>query len=192
LSKKLDVPYYDLNGSHDIGVWKYVRRIIDGYRVIERQMERILKWFDSEHVKIDYTDTWNMDRTLAIVIEPALKAMRNKQGTPDVEPSDLPDHISILEMEKRWNWVLDEMIFAFKEIINPTDFTHNADNLKFEFVSSPTTGYKTMEFGVKDPSKPAYYRDKEAEKANERRIERGLYYFGKYFRSLGLNGGLFW
>lgn len=74
-------------------------------------------------VKIDPYDVWSLDYTLAIIIHPALKALKKaKAGTPWTDVADAP-HIpdkpdQQKEMagfrRKRWKWILNEMIFAFK------------------------------------------------------------------------------
>jgi hypothetical protein len=79
-------------------------------------------------VRIDNYDLWGLDETLALIITPALKKLKEiKQGAPFVDDDDVPDELkstSTLPKEndwdtdsnhfKRWDWVLDEMIFAFE------------------------------------------------------------------------------
>lgn len=77
------------------------------------------------HVVIDERDTWNLDYTLALIIHPALVALKErKHGAPWVDNADVPEEFHcIKETEwesasqpnwfKRWDYVLDEMIFAF-------------------------------------------------------------------------------
>ncbi len=73
-------------------------------------------------VKIDPYDVWSLDYTLALIIHPALKAIKKvKAGTPwtDIEDAphipDKPEQKDELAgfRRKRWKWILDEMIFAF-------------------------------------------------------------------------------
>ena len=93
------------------------------------------------NIRIDKWDTWSMDTTLAKIVHPMLVQLKaTKHGYPigiDLEdvPENLrfidkrndydyydqqslfdyqecnPEHISI--EEERWNWVLNEMIYAF-------------------------------------------------------------------------------
>jgi hypothetical protein len=78
-------------------------------------------------VKIDDFDIWNLDSTLAYIIAPALELLKEKQhGAPWVDDDDVPAELrrtaapTVEDWEtddnhfKRWEWVLDEMIFAFK------------------------------------------------------------------------------
>ena len=68
-------------------------------------------------VEIDNHDTWNLDYTLAQIIYPALVRLKEfKKGIPSVNESDLPENLKSDNLfdPKNWEWVLDEMIFAFK------------------------------------------------------------------------------
>lgn len=75
-------------------------------------------------------DTWSMDHTLSYIIAPMLVQLKDtKHGAPYVELDDVPaslhpkpDPKGMSEKEgwdtdethfERWNWVLDEMIWAF-------------------------------------------------------------------------------
>jgi len=81
-------------------------------------------------VRIDNFDTWSMDHTLAYIILPMLKQLKEtKQGSPYVYPADVPKELRPTKKEltaykktgktdskihDRWDWVMDEMIFAFE------------------------------------------------------------------------------
>ena len=83
-------------------------------------------------VKIDEYDVWNMDHTLSLIILPMLKKLKEKNhGGPYVELEDVPEKLYPPEDElqrfkeggytdknffKRWEYVLDEMIWAFEKI----------------------------------------------------------------------------
>jgi hypothetical protein len=83
-------------------------------------------------VEIDDYDVWNCDYTLAQIIHPLLvKFKEKKQGAPFVEDENVPEELrstSCAPKEnewdtdenhfKRWDWALDEMIFAMQEIAN--------------------------------------------------------------------------
>ena len=84
-----------------------------------------------EHVVIHSYDTWNMDHTLALIILPMLKQLKaTTHGAPAVEFQDVPEELHPANAEeasklywqngetdpnyfKRWEYVLDEMIYAF-------------------------------------------------------------------------------
>ena len=85
-------------------------------------------------VKIDPWDTWSMDVTLAHIIVPMLKQLKEtKHGAPHVDDEDVPEHLRKSAAPptendwdtddnyfKRWDWVMDEMIFAFESKQNCT------------------------------------------------------------------------
>ena len=79
-------------------------------------------------IKIHRYDTWSMDHTLAMIIVPMLKQLKEtKQGAPLVDDEDVPDELKSTNALpgkdsdvdsnhfKRWDWILDEMIWAYKQ-----------------------------------------------------------------------------
>lgn len=80
-------------------------------------------------VRINPSDTWSMDNTLAHIIAPMLVQLKeDKHGSPFVDNEDVPEELRCSEEDqnkceqfgytdknfhKRWDWVMDEMIFAF-------------------------------------------------------------------------------
>jgi len=119
-------------------------------------------------VHIDRWDTWSMDYTLAPIILPMLKQLKEtKHGAPYVDPKDVPKELHPKKQTKkqkdngetdsthfeRWDWVLDEMIYAF-------DCKANKDDVYMRF------------------------EDKEEMKAEQERISNGFRLFGKYYESL--------
>src|SRR6056300_1011892 len=88
-------------------------------------------------IKIHKYDTWSMDDTLAPIILPMLVQLKEtKHGAPNVDPKDVPINLRAKEKDvlkykevgevdpdifKRWDWVLDEMIYAFDCKANKDD-----------------------------------------------------------------------
>lgn len=76
-------------------------------------------------IQIDHFDTWSMDHTLAMIVVPMLKQLREtKHGAPFVDNKDVPKQLrgpkkpaSDGSVDKfffdRWDYVLAEMIWAF-------------------------------------------------------------------------------
>ena len=80
-------------------------------------------------VRIDSWDTWSIDYTLAPIILPMLVQLKEtKHGAPHTDFRDVPRHLwPTKEQEEkykktgevdehwfeRWDWILDEMIYAF-------------------------------------------------------------------------------
>ena len=83
-------------------------------------------------IKIHDYDTWGMDHTLALIILPMLKKLKaEKHGSPWVADEDVPDNLGIRttdeepkendpwgdNVHKRWDWVMNEMIWAFESLL---------------------------------------------------------------------------
>jgi hypothetical protein len=83
------------------------------------------------YIKIHDYDTWSMDDTLAHIILPMLRQLKQTaHGSPYVDDADVPDYLKSTAAapkeyawdvddnhHARWQWVLDEMIFAFESKI---------------------------------------------------------------------------
>lgn len=120
-------------------------------------------------IKIDKCDTWNADHTLALIIVPLLKRMKiEKDGAPFVDDADVPwylrdnvnkqdeDGLSISHF-KKYEWLLDEIIWTFEQFIDWEWEMRYYDKNKFD--------------------KVGYNRHNES-------IENGLRLFAKYYRTL--------
>jgi len=99
------------------------------------------------HIRIDDHDVYSADHTLALIILPILEKLKaHKHGSPMVDAEDLPKHLRLSKREQRvqqdghwdkklkaseeeqraandkfhagWDWVLDEMIWAFQQHAN--------------------------------------------------------------------------
>jgi hypothetical protein len=124
------------------------------------------------NVKIDRWDTWSMDHTLAPIILPMLKQLKEtKHGAPFVDLKDVPKELHGKKLTKkqkengevddkhfeRWDWALDEMIHAFEQ--------KNKDDWM-----APYYEYNKW--------------DTDAVKVEQERISNGFRLFGKYYESL--------
>jgi len=135
-------------------------------------------------VKIDKYDTWNMDETLAHIIVPMLKNLKDtKQGSPNVDDDDVPDPLkSTSAPEKanpwdtddnfhlRWSWVMDEMIWAFEQKLVDWEGQYYG-----EYVEGPEGGIRGGYFE---------WSDDDSRKLHMERMENGYRLFGKYYSSL--------
>jgi hypothetical protein len=123
----------------------------------------------TEKIRIDPWDTWSMDHTLAPIILPMLRQLKEtKHGAPNVDPDDVPEELRPTKEWKkayegdgttddkffeRWDWVLDEMIYAF-------DCKANKDDAWMRF------------------------EEMDEIKVEQDRISNGFRLFGKYYESL--------
>ena len=162
---------------------------------------KFLLWIESKkkrkiEIRIDRWDTWSMDDTLAHIILPMLKQLKaTKHGAPQVDIDDVPKHLkptkkALAAYNKdgttdeqffdRWDWVLDEMIFAFDSKVN--------DGWEEQFETGESDiQWKTLEGGmsemIRGPNDTKEY-DWEGRKKYEERIANGFRLFGKYYQSL--------
>lgn len=163
---------------------------------------KFLSWIHSKQertikVHIDRWDTWSMDHTLAYIILPMLKQLKaTKHGAPQVDYKDVPEELRPTRKEinaynkdgttddkffERWDWVLDEMIFAFETKVDDGRWEE-----QFETGESDLQ-WKQLEGGmsemIKGPNHTKVY-DWEGRKKYQERISNGFRLFGKYYESL--------
>lgn len=155
-------------------------------------------------IRIDPWDTWNMDQTLALLIVPMLTQLKaEKHGIPHTYISDAPEAFNEVDdtlpaevlgesapnsySEPRWNWILDEMIWAFTQKIDSGEdsFYHNKDQLSIDFEKFEGSTTSKLKFDYqKDLDKPPYRVDHEGLNAYHDRMCNGFRLFGKYYNSL--------
>ena len=166
-------------------------------------LSRFLSWIHSKQeqkieVRIDRWDTWSMDHTLAHIVLPMLKQLKEtKHGAPQVDYADVPKELRPTKKEQnaynkdgttddkffeRWDWVLDEMIFAFETKAGDLQdweeqFTKGEYDLQWKKLED---GCSEM---VKGPKHTAE-TDWEGRKAYQERISNGFRLFGKYYENL--------
>jgi len=123
-------------------------------------------------IHIDEYDTWSMDHTLSMLIHPMLEQLKEtKHGSGHVDDDDVPEELRSTSapdltdeeknyghtddnFHKRWDWVLDEMIFAHYSQFN---------DWEDKFYDS---------------------KDYDAMREIEKRIANGYRLFGKYYQGL--------
>jgi hypothetical protein len=159
-------------------------------------------------VTIDYFDSWNMDNTLALIIYPLLLQLKDtKQGVPsefvnDVGGEDYVEqdsfdfykeshHESFNECTKRWDEVLEKMIWSFEQLVKQDysdQYHHGVPNFEWEKTDAtmlnPVTGKVEKTYKMVDRNPDAHWYDFEGHQLHEARIQEGLELFGKHFRSL--------
>lgn len=145
-------------------------------------------------VRIDNYDTWSMDHTLAYIIIPMLKQLKETQhGSPWTDDEDVPEELRStsappLENDydtddnhyKRWEYVLDEMIWAFEQKTYNWEEQYTTGEYDFRFEKVEGSECSQM---VKGPNHTAV-TDWEGRKAHQKRMSNGFRLFGKYYESL--------
>lgn len=138
-------------------------------------------------VRIDNYDTWSMDHTLAHIVLPMLVQLKEtKHGSPWVDDEDVPEELRSTSAppkkdkydiddnhHARWDWVLDEMIWAFEQKMRDD---WQGDYYKYEDDPTNTEG---LGLGLK-----LVWEDPEGRKAHQERMTNGFKLFGKYFENL--------
>ena len=137
-------------------------------------LERLFGWNPTQKisVRIDLHDTWSMDQTLAHIVLPMLVQLkRTKHGAPNTDNADVPKELRMSKKDtaqfakdgstddkffKRWDWILDEMIWAFNQKCRD-DWMQDYDYNKW---------------------------DSEGVKAHQQRMSNGFNLFGKYYENL--------
>ena len=139
------------------------------------------------YVKIDRWDTWSMDYTLSFIIVPMLKQLKEtKHGSPLVDDEDVPEELKSTSAPpkendwdtdenhfKRWDWVLNEMIWAFEQNLSYDNEEKFFDHAEWD--------EKEKDFN-KNLHKIKI--DKVGLKAHQDRKANGFRLFGKYYQGL--------
>ena len=153
-----------------------------------------------EYVKIDRYDTWSMDHTLAHIVLPMLKQLKkDKHGSPSVDDEDVPEELRSTaapakENEwdtdenwfKRWDWVMDEMIFAFEcKLDDSWEEAFREGEIDWKTVPSAwdENGKPTL-YSMEDGPNHTYKCDYDGMKVVQDRIQNGFLLFGKYYQGL--------
>jgi len=170
----------------------------------ESLLARFCTWIHSKQkrqvvVKLDRWDTWNMDSTLSLIILPMLRQLKATQhGCGSVDDRDVPTHLSSIAAPakendwdidanhfKRWDWVLDEMIWAFEQMQPDCDWEaqYHSGNHDVKWTPNELDGKAityTMERGPLD----THQFDSVGYQQHQDRITTGLKLFGKYYQNL--------
>ena len=155
---------------HKIGTW--LSKTSAGEDAI---LLKFCNWFHGKQerdisVRIDRYDTWGMNSTLAVIIFPMLKQLKkHKHGVPFVDDKDVPKELRSTSApkkeQKRWDWVLDEMIWAFEQ---------KTIDWEEQFYSGDIDAALQDTFKI----------DMVGMKKHQKRMKNGFSLFGKYFEAL--------
>lgn len=174
--------WYDITKENYIWLDHFVVSVLDA---VDYCILRPINKFRKRKVKVQYHkyDTWGLEHTLALVILPGLKQLKaTNHGMGIVDNDDLPTKcLKDASSEERWEWVMDEMIWAFNEITTDGEgekaFYSGVSDWAW---SDLDEGYSTLNYG---PNHTFKIDIEGLNKYNER-IQRGTILFGKYYRSL--------
>ena len=190
--------FYNLEDKPNAPYEKWVNFLDPICKAMSKIMDVIHPKVD--YVKIDYWDTWSMDHTLGQIALPMLKQLKDKKhGSPCVDDEDVPEELKSTSAPakenewdvddnhfKRWNWVMDEMIFAFEHHINK-EWEEAYRSGEFDHKSVACEWYengKPKMFRLEEGPKHTYKADYEGMRVVEDRIKNGFRLFGKYYQGL--------
>jgi len=188
-AEKLGIPFYSYEPVTKVD--KAFGKSVD---FLERFFLPVNRYWNSRkrriNVQIHDYDVWGVDHTLALIIVPMLEKLREKKhGSPHVDLDDVPEHLRNEEdFHERWDWVLDEMIWAFEQHRKENwedQYCHNVDQLDVTFKSIPnSTNSELLVNRQKDVNKPKYWYDQDGAKAHSDRMDNGRRLFAKYYNCL--------
>ena len=173
---------------HDFGTW-----LSEDKHGNDSWLLKLCQWIDSKrqrqvYVRIDKYDTWSMDHTLAFIVLPMLKQLKaTKHGAPSVDDEDVPEPLRSTapgardrceedwdhdeHFFTRWDYVLDEMIWAFEQ---------QADGADDQFYDH---GQRVNTDSLEDSIRKMKV-DHEGLQAWQKRKSNGYRLFGKYYEAL--------
>ncbi len=165
-------------------------------------IEKSLNWLHRKRrrkmkIRIDPYDTWGMYESLAVIIAPMLRQLREtKLGYPLIDNKDVPVELrtkkkSFSDEDKdsaKWDYILGEMIFAFEQyearVLYDIDWQEKfqSGEMDMRSVETEVNGLKcwTMEVGPNHTFKV----DNQGLKEYGERINNGFRLFGKYYLNL--------
>ena len=173
---------------HDFGTW-----LSEDKNGKDSWLLKLCQWIENKrqrqiYVRIDKYDTWSMDHTLAYIVLPMLKQLKaTKHGAPSVDDEDVPEPLRSTapgardrceeawdhdeHFFDRWDYVLEEMIWAFEQ---------QADNSDDQFYDH---GEKVAGESLEDSIRKMKV-DQEGLQAWQKRKSNGYRLFGKYYEAL--------
>jgi len=178
--------------------WDYKLHDKFGDWLAETWVMDFCNWLDKKrqrkiNIKLHDYDTWSMDDTLSHIIVPMLEQLqKTKHGAPYVDDEDVPEYLRSTaappkENEwdtdnnhfKRWDWVVDEMIFAFTAKTFDWEDQFYSGKVDFRWEKQDNGLLKMVDgagntFKIDDEGKTAYHN----------RMKNGFRLFGKYYEHL--------
>jgi hypothetical protein len=138
------------------------------------------------YVKIDRYDTWSMDHTLSYIIHPMLVQLnKEKHGAPFTDDADVPDELKSTSAPpkendwdtddnhfKRWDWIMNEMVWAFEQELKDDDEAQFFDHSESRDIEDWEERMDKLKV------------DREGLEAHQKRKANGYRLFGRYYQNL--------
>lgn len=147
-------------------------------------------------IKIHKYDSWNADETFSLIIVPVLKQLKQtKHGIPSSilhevgqeknvgmnSPSSVEaENLVFEEAERRWDEIMDKMIWAFEQNITDWEeqYWKERPEMDFEKMAKNEDGHMEVVW------KTHGVHDTEGHKKHYAKMEEGFLLFGKHFKDL--------
>lgn len=166
---------------------KYGSIFISFFEWVYKHRKRKIK------VKLHDYDVWGASSSISYIIVPILKGLRDARlSCIAVDDEDVPDHLKLTNLprshpeniefiQKRWHWVLDEIIWAFEQV-----------NIDWEeqYVTRNAQFLNDCQLYINDPEKEDFLLDQierhiiidqEGQDKHIARMMNGYRLFGKYY-----------
>jgi len=152
---------YNRNPAYE----KYVEGF--GDILAKTPLNDLCQWIESKRkrkveIKIHNYDAWNAFHTMALIILPVLQELKKqKQGAGMIDDEDVPWYLRSTMCKEnefdsdgnvfaRYEWVLDEMIWTFQQIVDdnwPDRYYHGENDIFFESVDGDNSKFKELKHG---------------------------------------------
>ena len=190
--------FYNLEDKPNAPYEKWVNFLDPICKAIAKVMDVIHPKVD--YVKIDHWDTWSMDHTLGKIALPMLKQLKDKKhGSPCVDDEDVPEELKSTSAPakenewdtddnhfKRWDWVMNEMIFAFEHHLDKEweqAYSKGKWSTRTEACEWDENGKAKM-YKMVNNDDHTHETDYDALTLVHQRIRNGFRLFGKYYQGL--------
>ena len=147
-------------------------------------------------IRIDSYDTWNMDSTLAHIIVPMLKQLKEtKHGSPYMPAHEQistnsvqycfdfyqeEDNYAWEMAHKQWEEIMDKMIWAFEQVNIDWETQYESGQIDHVYKNIPGTDLVESTRGPNH----TYVIDSEGVENHCKRMQEGFELFGKYYKNL--------
>ena len=198
-------PYIDYIGPFQLSDF------LEHFFILERDRDRIgdwlsktwvndfCQWLESKRKRINYIktdswDSWSADHTMAMLILPIMKDLKNKkQSYGFILDEDVPEELRSTNStknheydwddlsQKRYEWVLDEIIWSLDKVIDESwEDQFHTGVIDINWVQcKDDSELMQLHKGPNDTHK----FDIEGYREYNKRIDNGLRLFGVYFRT---------
>ena len=137
-------------------------------------------------IEIHKYDSWNADHTLALIALPLIKQLKEtKHGSALVDDADVPEEIRSTSaapkenewdtdefVHARWDWVLDEIIFALEQYTDDDAESKFYDHSDVNEEDDLMTQVRSIKI------------DREGLDAHQKRVQNGFRLLGLYWTNL--------